>query len=61
MHGLRKVLGGLLDDAEATGGQGQDVLGHKSAQVHDIYRVSRKRARNAVLGMDRVVKLVGGV
>jgi integrase len=58
LHGLRKALGGMIDDAEATGGQNQDILGHASAQVNDRYRVSRKRARNAVLGMDKVVRLL---
>lgn len=58
LHGLRKTLGGDLDDAEATGGQGQDVLGHSNSRVHDDYRKSRNRARNSVLGMERVVKLV---
>lgn len=58
LHGLRKALGGLLDDAEASSGQNQDVLGHASAQVNDRYRQSRKRARNTVIGMDKVVRLL---
>jgi integrase len=60
LHGLRKALGGMLADAEATGHQSKDVLGHRSMAEVDRYSRSRNRAAGSVTGMEKVVKLVRG-
>jgi integrase len=57
MHGLRKTLGGLLADAEATTHESRDVLRHRTLSEVDRYAQSRLRDRMAVAGMRKVTRL----
>lgn len=58
LHGLRKALGGMLADAEATAHQSRDVLGHATFKEAEFYARSRDQAKAATGGMRKVVKLV---
>jgi hypothetical protein len=60
LHGLRKAMGAMLADAEATGHQSKDVLGHATMAEVDRYSKARNQARGAVGGMKKVVRLVRG-
>jgi integrase len=60
MHGLRKSLGGMLADADATTHQSRDVLGHRTMAEVERYARSREQARLATTGMAKVIKFVRG-
>lgn len=60
LHGLRKTLGGMLADGEATTRQLMDILGHDDIEHAELYSRSAEQKRLAHAGMQKVVKLVRG-
>jgi integrase len=60
LHGLRKTLGGMLAEGEATTRQLMDVLGHDDIEHAELYSRSAEQVRLAHAGMQKVTKLVRG-
>lgn len=58
LHGLRKTLGGMLADGEATTRQLMGILGHDDIEHAELYSRSASQKRLAHTGMEKVVKLV---
>jgi site-specific recombinase XerC len=60
LHGLRKTLGGLMGEAEATTKEMMDVLGHDAIEHAELYSRSAAQKRTAISAMGKVVSLVQG-
>lgn len=58
LHGLRKAMGGMLVDADATLHESRDVLGHATYKEVARYNKSRDQAQAATRGIRKVVKMV---
>lgn len=56
LHGLRKSLGGMLADNDASTRQLMDILGHKAIAHAELYSRSASQVRLATQGMDKVTK-----
>lgn len=57
LHGLRKTLGAIAADAEATTREGMSILGHTSVDQYENYSRSADQKRLAASGMAKVVTL----
>lgn len=55
LHGLRKTLGRILGESDATTRQLMEVLGHDNIANAELYSREASQARLAVQGMDKVV------
>jgi site-specific recombinase XerC len=59
-HGLRKAMGAMLVDADASLHQSRDLLGHATYKEVATYNRGRDQARSAAGGAKAIVKLVRG-
>jgi integrase len=57
LHGLRKTLGALAADAQATAREGMSILGHRTSSEYENYSAGADRKRLAASGMAKVVSL----
>jgi integrase len=57
LHGLRKTLGALAADAQATAREGMSILGHRTSSEYENYSAGADRKRLAASGMAKVVNL----